>query len=33
MTPIPPITPYLVVPDASKAVEFYKNAFGATVDG
>ena len=33
MTPIPPITPYLVVSDAARAVEFYKSAFGATVDG
>ena len=33
MTPVPPITPYLVVSDAAAAVEFYKNAFGATVEG
>jgi PhnB protein len=32
MTPIPPLTPYLVVSDAAAAIEFYKNAFGATVD-
>ncbi len=25
----PPLIPYLVVPDASGAIEFYKNAFGA----
>ena len=30
---IPPITPYLVVSDAARAVEFYKTAFGATQDG
>lgn len=32
MTPVPPLTPYLVVSDAAAAIEFYKNAFGATVD-
>lgn len=32
-TPIPPITPYLVVSDAAAAVEFYKKAFGAVQDG
>ncbi len=32
-TPIPPITPYLVVSNAAAAVDFYKNAFGATQDG
>ena len=32
-TPIPPITPYLVVSDAAAAVDFYKKAFGATQDG
>ncbi len=31
--PIPPITPYMVVSNAAEAVEFYKKAFGATVDG
>jgi PhnB protein len=30
---IPPITPYLVVSNAAEAVEFYKKAFGGTVDG
>jgi PhnB protein len=30
---IPPITPYLVVSNAAEAIEFYKKAFGATVDG
>ena len=30
--PIPPLTPYLVVSDAAQAIEFYKQAFGATVD-
>jgi len=33
MSPVPPITPYLVVSNAAAAVEFYKNAFGATQDG
>ncbi len=33
MTQIPPLTPYLVVADAAAAVEFYKQAFGATQDG
>lgn len=33
MTPIPPLTPYLVVADAKAAVKFYKSAFGATQDG
>jgi PhnB protein len=32
MIPVPPLTPYLVVSDAAAAIEFYKNAFGATVD-
>jgi PhnB protein len=32
MTPVPPLTPYLVVSDAAAAIEFYKKAFGATVD-
>jgi PhnB protein len=35
--PIPPgyhtVTPYLVVSDAAKAIEFYKQAFGATERG
>ncbi len=33
MTPVPPLTPYLVVSDAAAAIEFYKNAFGATQEG
>ena len=33
MSPVPPLTPYLVVADAAAAVEFYKTAFGATQDG
>ena len=33
MMPVPPITPYLTVADAAGAVEFYKQALGATVDG
>ncbi len=33
MSPVPPLTPYLVVSDARAAVEFYKSAFGATQDG
>ncbi len=33
MAPVPPITPYLTVADAAGAVEFYKKALGATVDG
>jgi PhnB protein len=33
MTPIPPITPYLTVADAAGAIEFYKQAFGATQEG
>ena len=33
MSPVPPITPYLVVSDAAAAVEFYKTAFAATQDG
>ena len=33
MSPVPPLTPYLVVADARAAVEFYKTAFGATQDG
>ncbi len=33
MSPVPPLTPYLVVSDARGAVEFYKKAFGATQDG
>ena len=32
MIAIPPITPYPTVADAAAAIEFYKNAFGATVD-
>ena len=32
MVPVPPITPYLTVSDAAAAIEFYKTAFGATVD-
>ena len=32
-TAIPPITPYLVVSDAAKAVAFYKTAFSAVQDG
>lgn len=32
-TPVPPITPYLVVADAAAAVAFYKQALGATQDG
>jgi PhnB protein len=32
-TPVPPITPYLVVSDAAAAVEFYKTAFSAVQDG
>ena len=31
--PVPPLTPYLVVSDAAKAIEFYKRAFGAAQDG
>ncbi len=30
---IPPLTPYLTVSNAAAAVEFYKKALGATVDG
>jgi len=30
---VPPITPYMIVSNAAEAVEFYKKAFGATVDG
>ncbi len=34
VSPVPPgynsVTPYLVVSDAAKAIEFYKQAFGAT---
>ena len=30
---VPPLTPYLVVSNAAEAIEFYKNAFGATQDG
>jgi PhnB protein len=30
---IPPITPYLVVSNATEAIAFYKTAFGATQDG
>ena len=33
MSPVPPLTPYLVVSDARAAVEFYKQAFGGTQDG
>jgi PhnB protein len=33
MHPIPPLTHYLTVSDAAAAIEFYKNAFGATQDG
>jgi PhnB protein len=33
MMTIPPITPYLTVSNAAAAVEFYKKAFGATLDG
>ncbi len=33
MTTIPPITPYLTVSDAAAAIEFYKNGFGATLEG
>jgi PhnB protein len=33
LAPVPPITPYLVVSNAAEAIEFYKKAFGATVDG
>ncbi len=33
MLPLPPLTPYLTVSDAAGAVEFYKKALGATVDG
>lgn len=33
MTAIPPLTPYLTVSDAAAAIEFYKNGFGATLDG
>ena len=32
MTPVPPLTPYLIVSDAAAAIEFYKTAFGATID-
>jgi uncharacterized glyoxalase superfamily protein PhnB len=32
-SPIPPITPYLVVEDAHRAIDFYKRAFNATQDG
>jgi uncharacterized glyoxalase superfamily protein PhnB len=32
MSPIPPLTPYLVVSDAAAAIDFYKKAFGATQD-
>ena len=31
--PIPPLTPYLNVTNAAEAIEFYKKAFGATVEG
>ena len=33
MHPIPPLTPYLFFANATEAIEFYKNAFGATQDG
>ena len=33
MTPVPPITPYLTVSDAAAAIAFYKNGFGAVVEG
>ena len=33
MTPVPPLTPYLVVSDAAAAIEFYKKAFSATQEG
>ena len=33
LSPVPPLTPYLVVSDAAAAVEFYKKAFGAEQDG
>ena len=33
MAPVPPLTPYLTVADATGAIEFYKLALGATVDG
>lgn len=32
-SPVPPLTPYLVVSDAAAAVEFYKKAFAAEQDG
>ena len=31
--PVPPITPYLTVSNAAAAVDFYKQALGAVVDG
>jgi PhnB protein len=30
---VPPLTPYLIFSNAAEAIEFYKNAFGATQDG
>jgi PhnB protein len=33
MTPVPPITPYLTVSDASAAIAFYKQGFGAVQEG
>jgi PhnB protein len=33
MTPVPPITPYLTVSDASAAIAFYKRGFGAVQEG
>jgi len=31
--PVPPLTPYLVVSDATAAIDFYKKAFSAVQDG
>ena len=31
--PVPPLTPYLFFADATAAIAFYKNAFGASQDG
>ena len=31
--PIPPLTPYLNVSNAAEAIEFYRKAFAATVEG
>src|SRR5271155_961711 len=33
MTPVPPITPYLTVSDASAAIAFYQKGFGAVQEG